>query len=123
MQSVRQVLFVLQTYDPQSRAAASLHAPAPEQNDAGWNIDPVHDIARPHGTVVAASWHAPAPLQAPVLPHGGAAVHCPGGAAIPAGISVHVPAALPGRLHTWQRPQAALPQQTPSTQLPLMHWV
>src|SRR5688572_33391280 len=35
---------------------------------------------------------------------------------------VHVPG-LPARLHAWHGPQLGLPQQTPSTQLPLMHWL
>ena len=38
----------------------------------GVNVEPEQD-AVPHDTVVAASWQAPAPLQAPVLPHGGLA--------------------------------------------------
>jgi hypothetical protein len=36
VQSVRQVLLVLQTYAPQPVAALWLHVPLPEQNDAGW---------------------------------------------------------------------------------------
>jgi len=99
-----------------------VHVPAPEQNDAGCSVDPLHDVARPHDTVAAASWQPPAPLQAPVLPQGGAAGHCPERAAVPAAMLAHVPA-LPVRLHAWQVPQLGLPQQTPSTQLPLMHWL
>jgi len=30
---------------------------------------------------------------------------------------------LPARLQAWHAPQVALPQQTPLTQLPLMHWL
>ena len=30
---------------------------------------------------------------------------------------------MPERLQAWQGPQVAWPQQTPSTQLPLMHWL
>jgi len=55
VQLVRQVLLVLQTYDPQLAAAVWLHVPAPEQNEAGWSIDPLHDAARPHDTLAAAS--------------------------------------------------------------------
>jgi hypothetical protein len=42
------------------------------------------------------------------------------GAGVPAATGVQVP--LPARLHAWQGAQLAEPQQTPSTQLPLMHW-
>ena len=122
MQSARQVLLVLQTYEPQVVAGVWVHMPLPEQNDAGCSVDPLHDVARPQETVAAASWQPPAPLHAPVLPHGGAAGHCPDGARVPAGMLVHTPA-LPVRLHAWHVPQLALPQQTPSTQLPLMHWL
>ena len=122
VQSARQVLLVLQTYAPQVVATDWMHMPLPEQNDAGCNIDPLHDAARPHDTLAAASWQPPAPLQAPVLPHGGAAAHCPDGARVSAGMFAHTPA-LPDRLHTWHVPQLGLPQQTPSTQLPLMHWL
>jgi len=71
VQSVRQVLFALHTNAPQLVAAVWLHVPLPEQNDTGWNVDPLQDAPRPHDAVAAASWHPPAPLQAPVLPHGG----------------------------------------------------
>ena len=39
---------------------------------------------------------------------------------MPAGIGVHVPGAVP--LQVSQVPQLALPQQTPLTQAPLVHW-
>ena len=42
------------------------------------------------------------------------------GAGVPAATGVHVPTAE--RLQAWQAGQLAEPQQTPSTQLPLMHW-
>jgi len=32
-----------------------LHVPAPEQNDAGWNVAPLHDVVMPHETVADAS--------------------------------------------------------------------
>jgi hypothetical protein len=120
VQSVRQVLLVLQTYEPQLDVPAWLQVPPPEQNDAGWNVVPLHDMPRPHETVVAACWQAPEPLQVPVLPHGGDAGHCPAGAAEPAAMNAHIPR-LPATLHAWQVGQLALPQQIPLTQLPLMH--
>ena len=109
-----------QTNAPQLCDVAWVHAPEPLQCDAGWNVDPVHDGAAPQVALAADSWQAPAPLQAPVLPHGGAAAHCPAGAALPAGISVHVPA-LPARLQALHVPHDAALQQTPSVQKLLLH--
>jgi hypothetical protein len=40
---------------------------------------------------------------------------------VPAGSAVQAPR-LPATLQAWQVPQLGLPQQTPSMQLPLMHW-
>ena len=81
----------------------------------------MHETAVPQATV-AAAWVQPlAPLHVPVLPQGGAAVHWPVGAAVPAASGVQVPGDVP--LQVWQVPQAALPQQMPFTQLPLMHWL
>jgi hypothetical protein len=122
VQLERQVLLALHTYAPQPVVAAWLHVPMPEQNDAGWNVVPVHDTDRPHDMVVDACWQPPAPLHAPVFPHGGAEAHCPVGAAVPAAMFAHIPR-LPAMLHAWQVGQVALPQQTPLTQLPLMHWL
>ena len=81
----------------------------------------MHETKAPQATVAAPRAQPLAPLQAPVLPHGGAAVHWPVGAAVPAASGVQVPGVVP--LQVWQVPQAALPQQTPFTQLPLMHWL
>jgi hypothetical protein len=66
-------------------------------------------------------WQALAPLQVPVLPQGGAATHWPVGAGVPAARAVHVPGVVP--LQVWQVPHVGVPQQTPLTQLPLMHWL
>jgi hypothetical protein len=52
-----------------------LQLPAPVQNDCGWNVVPVHEIAAPHVTVAAACVQPPEPLQTPVLPQGGLAPH------------------------------------------------
>jgi hypothetical protein len=107
---------------PQLLVEVWLQLPAPEQNDGGWYVVPLHDDPRPQLWVVGAWVQAPAPLQVPVLPQGGLAAHCPDGAEVPAGRLVQVPG-LPETLQAWQLPQLALPQQTPSMQLPLMHWV
>jgi hypothetical protein len=109
-----------QTYAPQLCVAGCVQAPEPLQCDAGWYVEPVHEAAAPHDALAAASWQPPAPLQVPVLPHGGAAAHCPAGAAAPAAMSVHVPA-LPVRLHAAHVPHDAALQQTPSVQKPLPH--
>jgi hypothetical protein len=80
---------------------------------------PVHISAVPHETLAAACVQPLAPLQVPVLPHGGLAVHCPAGAVVPAASAVHVPGEVP--LQVWHVPQLGLPQQTPFTQLLLVH--
>ena len=54
--------------------AAVAQVPLPLQNAAAVSVDPEH-VCVPHDAVVAAIVHAPAPLQSPVLPHGGLAVH------------------------------------------------
>jgi hypothetical protein len=113
-------LDALQTYAPQLCDAGWVHAPEPLQCDAGWNVEPAHDAPAPHDTLAAASWQPPAPLQAPVLPHGGAAAHCPDGAGLPAAMSVHLPA-LPARLQALHVPHDAALQQTPSVQKSLLH--
>jgi len=79
----------------------------------------MHDSPAPHETLAAACVQPLAPLQVPVLPHGGLAVHCPAGAVVPAASAVHVPGEVP--LQVWHVPQLGLPQQTPFTQLLLVH--
>ena len=89
----------------------------PLQCDTGWYVDPEHEAAAPQTTEAAPCWQPPLPLQAPVLPHGGAAAHWPDGAVTPAPMLAHVPR-LPARLHARHVPQLAALQHTPSTQLP-----
>jgi hypothetical protein len=71
-------------------------------------------------TLVPASWQEPPPLHAPVLPQ----VPFDGqplcGSATLLGTLVQTPA-LPLMLQALQVGQLALPQQTPSTQKPLVH--
>jgi hypothetical protein len=59
----------------------------------------------------------------PFVPHDVAprSVQNVAGAAVPAATGAHAP--VPETLHAWQAGQVGLPQHTPSTQLPLMHWV
>ena len=120
VQVVRQVLLVLQTYAPQLCVPGWVHALTPSQCDAGCKVDPEHEAPAPHDALTAGFWQAPAPLQAPVLPHGGAAGHCPAGAVVPAGMLVHVPA-VPDRLQDSHVPHVPALQQTPSVQNSLPH--
>jgi hypothetical protein len=85
------------------------------QCETGVYVDPEHDTA-PQATPVPASWQAPTPLQAPVLPHGGLGAHRPCGSAAPTGRLVQLPA-LPGTLHAWQVAHPGALQHTPSTQV------
>ena len=77
----------------------------------------------PQLTVAAACVQAPEPLQVPVLPQGAVVLvgHWPLGAAVPGPMGAQVP--MPLRLQALQVPHEALPQQTPSVQKPVMHWV
>jgi hypothetical protein len=84
-------------------------------------VEPVHDAPAPQAVPAVPCVQAPEPLQVPVFPHGGLAVHWPAGAVVPAPSGVQVPGAVP--LQVWHVPQLGLPQQTLLTQLPLMHWL
>jgi hypothetical protein len=97
-----------------------VQAPAPLQNAAGVNVDPLQD-GLPHMRVVGCCWQVPEPLQRPVVPQ----VPPPTlqracGSATLAGTLAQLPAA-PVTLQAWQVEQLALLQQTPSVQLPLVH--
>jgi hypothetical protein len=102
-----------------------LQVPLPEQVDAGWKLVPLHETGSPHAAVAGPFWQALAPLHRPVLPQGALAGHWPAGAGALSATGVQVPGVPP--LQIWQVPQLVLPacsaQQTPSTQLPLMHWL
>jgi hypothetical protein len=76
----------------------------------------------PQVTEVGCCAQPPLPLQTPVLPHGpfGAQRFC--GSPAPAPTFAHVPG-LEARLQAWQVAQAFVLQQTPSTQLLLVHWL
>jgi hypothetical protein len=93
--------------------------PVPEQVTGAVYVDPVQDAA-PHEVDEAACVQAPAPLQVPVLPQVVPVGQPPWRSPPPAGMFAHVPA-LPVTLQAWQVGQLGLPQQTPSTQLPLVH--
>jgi hypothetical protein len=74
--------------------AAVEQLPVPEQNAGSVCVDPAHD---PEAHIVAldACWHAPVPVQRPVLPQGGAAVQRPCGSATFAPTLAHEPALAP----------------------------
>ena len=78
-------------------------------------------LAVPQTTLADAWVQAPLPLQVPVFPQVVEVRHCPVGAGVPAPMNAQLP--MPFRLQAWQVPQALLPQQTPSVQKPLMHWL
>jgi hypothetical protein len=95
-------------------AVGAAQPPVPLQWDTGVYVDPLHDCV-PHVTVVAASWQAPAPLQKPVFPQGGLAVHRFIVSALPSGTFAQLPALVP-TLHAWQSEHELVLQQTLSTQ-------
>jgi hypothetical protein len=104
-------------------ATGVAQVPAPEQNAAGVKADVVAlQEAAAHETLVAPWVQAPPPLQVPVLPQGADAAHWPEGAVVPAVIAAQVPR-LPVKLQALQVPHGPVPQQTPSVQKPLMHWL
>ena len=113
----RHELLVPHWYAPQSIVLAWVHVPAPEQNDGGWNVVPVHEMGAPQ--IVDGSRCSHAPLtHRPVLPHGGLATQL-GASGVPLGTLAQVPAPL--TLHDWHAAQLPVVQQTPSTQLPVPH--
>jgi hypothetical protein len=109
------LLVVSQTKLPAHvEGVAAAQAPAPVQWEIGVNVDPAGQEAVPHATAVLPSWQAPAPLQAPVFPHGGLAGQRM--SVVLAETLAQLPGLL-GVLQAWQVPQAVALQQTPSTQL------
>jgi hypothetical protein len=113
-------LAVPQRYGAQLEAETVEQAPLPVQNAVGVKLVPVQ-LAAAQLTLVEACWQAPAPLQEPVLPQVPLAPHWPVGAAVPAAIAAQLPRPL--TLQALQVPQGPDPQQTPSVQKPLMHWL
>ena len=65
--------------------------PVPVQRPAAVYVDTLHDGIR-HCSVLGCWVQAPAPLQVPVFPQGGAGVHCVPGAGVPAGSAKQLPA-------------------------------
>jgi hypothetical protein len=89
-------------------------APPPVQWETCVNVEPEHD-ATPQLVPPLCCSHALAPLQLPVLPHGGCGAQRAWGSTSPAATFEHAPA-LPSTLQAWHNPHDELPQQTPSTQ-------
>jgi len=112
-------LVPLQKYGEQLDVVAAEHVPAPLQNAVGVNVVPLQDEAA-QVTLVEACWQEPAPLHAPVLPQVPLAGQPMCGSATLLGTLLQTPA-LPLMLQALQVGQLALPQQTPSTQKPLVH--
>jgi hypothetical protein len=86
----------------------------PEQTEAGVNDDPLQTAA---AQVAVELRQSPAPSQTLVRPQG--LVPAQRVSVAPDVIGAQLPAPL--RLHAWQAGQLVLPQQTLSTQWPLMH--
>jgi hypothetical protein len=96
---------------------ALVHDPPEHRPAATWHLSFVQAVPS------AYFWQAPAPSHLPFVLHVEAprSVQNVEGAGVPGGSGAQAP--VPDTLHAWQAGQLELPQQTPSTQLPLMHWV
>jgi hypothetical protein len=96
-----------------------LHVPASVSDAA-----PAVQMAAEHVVPSAYLWQPPAPSHRPLVPQLGAPLSAQAslGSMVPAATGVQVPV-LPATLQAWQEPQAALPQQTLSTQWPVPHWL
>jgi hypothetical protein len=94
-----------------------LHVPASVSD-----VAPAGQLAAEHDVPFAYFWQPPAPSHLPFVPQLAApwSAQKLAGAVVPAatGVQAPVPAA-----HAWQAGQLPLPQHTPSTQLPLLHWL
>jgi hypothetical protein len=108
-----------QMYGAQLVVVGLEQVPLPEQKAVGVKVVPLHDAAA-QLTLLAACVQAPAPLQTPVLPQVPVVPQRACGSLTVLATLAQVPA-LPVTLQAWQVGQLALPQQTPSTQLPLPH--
>ena len=95
--------------------------PAPSQAPTGDSVVPVQN-ALPQLVPTGMRAQCPFPSQVPLSPQVPLAAQPPCGSALPAVTGWQLPA-FPVALQTWQVPQLALEQQTPSTQLPLSHSV
>jgi hypothetical protein len=99
-----------------------LHVP-PWQVPAIVSVVPLAgQVAFEQAVPLAYCWQPPAPSQRPLAPQLAApsSAQKAAGAGVPAARGAQAP--LPVMLQAWQAGQSAEPQQTPSTQLPLMHW-
>jgi hypothetical protein len=91
-QVVLQTLLVVSQLKPPEQVdeVGAAQLPLPLQCETGVKVDPLHDWL-PQETPVPASWQAPAPLQAPVLPQGGFGAQSPCGSAVLAATLAQVP--------------------------------
>jgi hypothetical protein len=109
----------LQRYGAQLDVDAVAQLPAPEQNAGAVKVLPLQEAAA-QPTEVEACVQAPRPLQVPVFPQVPLAEQRACGSLMLAATLAQAPA-LPATLQAWQVGQLAVPQQTPSTQKPLLH--
>lgn len=130
-QSASTVQVVLQAVAPHTNGAQGVVAPvvqvpAPLQAAAKVCEPDAHDGA-PQAVPPAYLRQAPAPLQAPSLPHVAApwsAQSLSGSVAATTLPQIpFLPSPLRTREHAWQGPAQAESQHTPSTQKPLPHWL
>ena len=122
-QLVRQPVVPLQTYGAQLEVADVSHTLL-AHTPGFTSVEEL--LGHEAGAQVVPSayfWQPPAPLHLPFVLHdvGPRSVQNVEGAGVPAATGAHAP--VPVTLHAWQAGQLGLPQQTPSTQLPLMHWL
>ena len=93
-------------------------APEPLQCDSGVKVEPLQ-VAAAQLTLGLASVQVP-PVQVPVLPQVPFGAQLLWASVVPSGTTKQPPA-WPETLQAWQVGQLALPQQTPSRQLPEEH--
>jgi hypothetical protein len=113
----------MQAKVPQSTmlGEGTTQVPLPSQARGRVATLPEHEPAR-HDVPAGCRRQPPAPSHVPSVPQVEAAVtaHTPLGSTVPLATGAQVPR-LPVRLHARQDVQDAVPQHTPSTQLPLTH--
>jgi hypothetical protein len=102
----------------QSTAPGTTQLPVPLQAPAGWKVVALVQLKLVH-MMPAPVWAQTPPEQNPVLPQGGLEPHRPCGSIFPSGTAAHIPGVEP--LQTQQVAQEVELQQTPSTQLPVVH--
>jgi hypothetical protein len=118
-QETRQ-LPVVHVNGEQSWAFGIEQVPVPVHMPAGWKVDGGVHVKLVH-IVPAATWAQAPSTQKPVLPQTPLGVQRPCGSNSAWVVPTDEQVPCPLRLHAWQTPQEGALQQTPSTQLLLVH--